>query len=155
MVLCFPEVIHPNIVHAVWVVLSYACEAYRTRRLSPDACCTYGLASRIITTVILLDVNTMARAPGFSMQIGGMALHEGNIAEMKTGEGKTLVATLPTYLNALTGRGVHVITVNDYLADRDSHWYLCHLCQIPWCCCMYMLLHVHVAAVQTHLSHCL
>ena len=49
--------------------------------------------------------------------IGGMVLHEGQIAEMKTGEGKTLVATLPSYLNALTGRGVHVITVNDYLAD--------------------------------------
>ena len=52
--------------------------------------------------------------------IGGMALHEGRIAEMKTGEGKTLVATLPTYLNALTGKGVHVVTVNDYLATRDA-----------------------------------
>ncbi len=54
--------------------------------------------------------------------IGGMVLHEGDIAEMKTGEGKTLVATLPTYLNALTGKGVHVVTVNDYLASRDSDW---------------------------------
>ena len=54
--------------------------------------------------------------------IGGMVLHEGNIAEMKTGEGKTLVATLPVYLNALSGRGVHVVTVNDYLAKRDSEW---------------------------------
>jgi preprotein translocase subunit SecA len=54
--------------------------------------------------------------------IGGMVLHQGKIAEMKTGEGKTLVATLPVYLNALTGRGVHVITVNDYLAKRDSEW---------------------------------
>ncbi|ABQ25984.1 preprotein translocase subunit SecA [Geotalea uraniireducens] len=54
--------------------------------------------------------------------IGGMVLHQGKIAEMKTGEGKTLVATLPSYLNALTGRGVHVITVNDYLARRDSEW---------------------------------
>jgi preprotein translocase subunit SecA len=52
--------------------------------------------------------------------IGGMVLNEGSIAEMKTGEGKTLVATLPVYLNALTGRGVHVVTVNDYLAKRDS-----------------------------------
>src|SRR5271157_5382002 len=52
--------------------------------------------------------------------IGGMVLHEGKIAEMKTGEGKTLVATLPVYLNALGGRGVHVVTVNDYLAKRDS-----------------------------------
>ncbi|MCQ2561061.1 MAG: preprotein translocase subunit SecA, partial [Clostridia bacterium] len=54
--------------------------------------------------------------------IGGVVLHEGNIAEMKTGEGKTLVATLPTYLNALTGKGVHVVTVNDYLAKRDMEW---------------------------------
>ena len=54
--------------------------------------------------------------------IGGMALHEGKIAEMRTGEGKTLVATLPAYLNALTGNGVHLITVNDYLANRDAHW---------------------------------
>jgi preprotein translocase subunit SecA len=54
--------------------------------------------------------------------IGGMILHEGKISEMKTGEGKTLVATLPVYLNALAGRGVHVVTVNDYLAKRDSEW---------------------------------
>ena len=54
--------------------------------------------------------------------IGGMVLHEGNVAEMKTGEGKTLVATLPVYLNALTEKGVHVVTVNDYLAQRDAGW---------------------------------
>src|SRR2546430_961660 len=54
--------------------------------------------------------------------IGGMILHEGRISEMKTGEGKTLVATLPVYLNALAGRGVHVVTVNDYLAKRDAEW---------------------------------
>ena len=54
--------------------------------------------------------------------IGGMVLHDGNIAEMKTGEGKTLVATLPCYLNALTGKGVHVVTVNEYLARRDAEW---------------------------------
>src|SRR6516164_1131139 len=54
--------------------------------------------------------------------IGGMVLHEGKIAEMKTGEGKTLVATLPVYLNALTGKGVHIVTVNDYLARRDAEW---------------------------------
>ena len=54
--------------------------------------------------------------------VGGMVLHKGNISEMKTGEGKTLVATLPTYLNALAGDGVHVVTVNDYLARRDSEW---------------------------------
>src|ERR1700740_636617 len=54
--------------------------------------------------------------------IGGMVLHYGKIAEMKTGEGKTLVATLPAYLNALTGKGVHIVTVNDYLANRDAEW---------------------------------
>ena len=54
--------------------------------------------------------------------IGGIIIHQGRIAEMKTGEGKTLVATLPVYLNALAGKGVHVVTVNDYLATRDSRW---------------------------------
>ncbi|NDC13129.1 MAG: preprotein translocase subunit SecA, partial [Actinobacteria bacterium] len=54
--------------------------------------------------------------------MGGAAMHKGNIAEMRTGEGKTLVATLPSYLNALAGRGVHVVTTNDYLAERDSEW---------------------------------
>ena len=59
----------------------------------------------------------------FDVQLmGGMALHEGKIAEMRTGEGKTLTATLPVYLNALTGKGVHVVTVNDYLANRDAQW---------------------------------
>ena len=54
--------------------------------------------------------------------IGGIVLHQGRIAEMKTGEGKTLVSTLPAYLNALEGKGVHIVTVNDYLAKRDSEW---------------------------------
>ena len=54
--------------------------------------------------------------------IGGIVLHKGKIAEMRTGEGKTLVSTLPAYLNALTGKGVHIVTVNDYLAKRDSEW---------------------------------
>src|SRR5580765_3676175 len=59
----------------------------------------------------------------FDVQVmGGIVLHEGDIAEMKTGEGKTLVATQPLYLNALTGRGVHLVTVNDYLAKRDAEW---------------------------------
>ena len=59
----------------------------------------------------------------FDVQLkGGIFLHQGNIAEMKTGEGKTLVATFPAYLNALTGKGVHVVTVNDYLAKRDAEW---------------------------------
>ncbi|HEY2482577.1 MAG TPA: preprotein translocase subunit SecA, partial [Caulobacteraceae bacterium] len=54
--------------------------------------------------------------------VGGMVLHKGGIAEMRTGEGKTLVATLPAYLNAIAGQGVHLITVNDYLAARDAEW---------------------------------
>src|SRR5262245_21340752 len=59
----------------------------------------------------------------FDVQLmGGMVLHQGKIAEMKTGEGKTLVSTLAAYLNALTGKGVHIVTVNDYLARRDSEW---------------------------------
>jgi preprotein translocase subunit SecA len=53
---------------------------------------------------------------------GGLILHNGKIAEMKTGEGKTLVSTLPAYLNSLSGKGVHIVTVNDYLAKRDSEW---------------------------------
>ncbi len=80
---------------------------------------------------ILIEAFAVVREAGrrvlnmrhFDVQlIGGMVLHSGRIAEMKTGEGKTLVATLPVYLNALSGRGVHVITVNDYLAKRDSEW---------------------------------
>jgi preprotein translocase subunit SecA len=71
-----------------------------------------------------------AKAPSASMKMrhfdvqlmGGMALHQGKIAEMRTGEGKTLTATLPVYLNALSGKGVHVVTVNDYLANRDAKW---------------------------------
>ena len=59
----------------------------------------------------------------FPVQVmGGIILHQGRIAEMKTGEGKTLVATLPAYLNALAGKGVHIVTVNEYLARRDSEW---------------------------------
>ena len=59
----------------------------------------------------------------FPVQLmGGIVMHQGRIAEMRTGEGKTLVATLPAYLNALEGKGVHVVTVNDYLAQRDSDW---------------------------------
>ena len=60
--------------------------------------------------------------PYYVQLLGGLAIHYGNIAEMKTGEGKTLTSTLPTYLNALTGEGVHIITVNEYLAERDANW---------------------------------
>ncbi len=60
--------------------------------------------------------------PFYVQILGGLAIHDGNIAEMKTGEGKTLTATMPAYLNALTGKGVHIITVNEYLAERDANW---------------------------------
>lgn len=59
--------------------------------------------------------------PFYVQLLGAIALHQGDIAEMKTGEGKTLASTMPAYLNAITGKGVHIITVNDYLADRDSN----------------------------------
>ena len=78
--------------------------------LLPEACCRE--AAKRTLGQRHFDVQLM----------GGVILHEGKIAEMKTGEGKTLVATLPVYLNALTGKGVHVVTVNDYLAKRDSEW---------------------------------
>ena len=68
------------------------------------------------------SVRALGMKPFHVQLIGGVVLHQGNIAEMKTGEGKTLVATLPVYLNALTGKGVHVVTVNDYLAKRDAEW---------------------------------
>jgi preprotein translocase subunit SecA len=86
---------------------------------------------RVVLDELLEEAFAIVREAGrralnmrhFDVQlIGGMVLHEGKIAEMKTGEGKTLVATLPVYLNALSGRGVHVVTVNDYLAKRDSEW---------------------------------
>jgi len=67
-------------------------------------------------------VRTLGQRHFDAQLLGGIVLHQGNISEMKTGEGKTLVATLPAYLNALTGKGVHIVTVNDYLAKRDSEW---------------------------------
>lgn len=73
-------------------------------------------------TVREASVRTNKERPFDAQLIGGLILHQGKIAEMKTGEGKTLAATLPTYLNALSGQGVHIITVNDYLAKRDTEW---------------------------------
>lgn len=78
----------------------------------PEAFATVREAARRVLGQRHYDVQIM----------GGAALHLGYVAEMRTGEGKTLVGTLPTYLNALTGKGVHLITVNDYLAERDSEW---------------------------------
>jgi len=80
----------------------------------------------------------------FDVQLmGGVVLHQGRIAEMKTGEGKTLVATLPLYLNSLTGQGCHLVTVNDYLSKRDPHW------MGP----IYHALGVSVASIQHEASH--
>ena len=84
----------------------------RLEDILPEAFAVVREASRRVLGMRHFDVQLL----------GGICLHEGKIAEMRTGEGKTLVATLPTYLNALTGNGVHIITVNDYLAKRDSEW---------------------------------
>src|SRR5690606_15011778 len=80
--------------------------------LLPEAFATVREASKRVLNMRHFDVQ----------MIGGMSLHEGRIAEMRTGEGKTLVSTLPSYLHALTGKGVHIVTVNDYLASRDANW---------------------------------
>ncbi|HSZ73413.1 MAG TPA: DEAD/DEAH box helicase, partial [Rhizomicrobium sp.] len=80
------------------------------------------LLPEAFATVREAAVRTLGQRHFDVQLVGGMVLHGGNIAEMKTGEGKTLVATLPVYLNALAGKGVHVVTVNDYLASRDAEW---------------------------------
>jgi preprotein translocase subunit SecA len=80
--------------------------------LQPEAFAVVREAARRVLSMRHFDVQL----------VGGLALHEGKIAEMRTGEGKTLVATLPAYLNALSGEGVHIVTVNEYLAQRDADW---------------------------------
>ena len=80
------------------------------------------LLEEAFATVREVSLRTLGMRHFDVQMIGGMVLHEGNIAEMRTGEGKTLCGTLPAYLNALTGHGVHIVTVNDYLAKRDSQW---------------------------------
>lgn len=100
--------------------LTALTEQYRQRyqqgesleKLLPEAFATVREVSKRVMNMRHFDVQ----------MIGGISLHEGKVAEMKTGEGKTLVATLPAYLNAITGKGVHVVTVNDYLASRDAEW---------------------------------
>ena len=95
-----------------WIKQLREAEAQILEEILPEAFAAVREASRRTIGLRHFDVQ----------MIGGAVLHEGKIAEMKTGEGKTLVATLPLYLNALTGRGVHLITVNDYLARRDVQW---------------------------------
>jgi preprotein translocase subunit SecA len=85
---------------------------FKARRLLQEAFAVVREASKRVLGLRPFDVQL----------IGGMVLHKGEIAEMKTGEGKTLVAILPAYLNALSGKGVHVVNVNDYLARRDCEW---------------------------------
>ena len=111
--------------------LEPAIKASRTNSLGQDAEFRARLANGETLDDLLPEAFAVVREAGrrvlnmrhFDVQlIGGMVLHRGRIAEMKTGEGKTLVATLPVYLNALAGQGVHVVTVNDYLARRDSEW---------------------------------
>ena len=80
------------------------------------------LLTEAFSVVREASVRTLGLRPFDVQLMGGIFLHRGNIAEMKTGEGKTLTATLPVYLNALSGKGVHVVTVNDYLAKRDAEW---------------------------------
>jgi preprotein translocase subunit SecA len=102
--------------------------------LLPEAFATVKEACRrLVGTEVPVKDSTeiWAMVPYDVQLIGGMILHEGNIAEMRTGEGKTLVATLPAYLNALTGKGVHIVTVNDYLASRDAEW-MWHLYRWLW-----------------------
>ncbi|NTU76289.1 MAG: preprotein translocase subunit SecA [Alphaproteobacteria bacterium] len=112
--------LEPDFVKLTDSELQAKTEAFRARltqgetldQLLPEAFATVREAAR----------RTLGQRP-FDVQLrGGIVLHSGKIAEMKTGEGKTLVATLPVYLNALSGQGVHVVTVNDYLAKRDSNW---------------------------------
>src|SRR3989344_3916436 len=93
--------------------------------LLPEA---FALVIRACELLVGTEVTVGKRAEKWNMVpfdvqiLGGIVLHRGNISEMKTGEGKTLVCTLPVYLNALAGKGVHVVTVNDYLAKRDAEW---------------------------------
>lgn len=92
------------------------------KRLSEKGPTLDSILPEAFATVREAAFRVIGEKPYVVQLIGGIALHDGNVAEMKTGEGKTLVATLPTYLNALEGKGVHVVTVNDYLAQRDAGW---------------------------------
>ena len=106
-------------------VLSDAELAARTEQFKTDIANGAKLDDLLVpafATVREASKRALGMRPFDVQLIGGMVLHEGSIAEMRTGEGKTLVATLPVYLNALMGKGVHVVTVNDYLAKRDSEW---------------------------------
>lgn len=98
------------------ISLSFIC-ANGGKVLCIGVCSTKRLGY-VGSNLVVILVNMVS----YSCHAGGMVLHKGEIAEMRTGEGKTLVAILPAYLNALSGKGVHIVTVNDYLARRDCEW---------------------------------
>ena len=106
-------------------ITDHAALAARLSEILPEA---FAVVKNACRRLLSSDITVREHAWKWDMVpfdvqlIGAYALHSGRIAEMATGEGKTLVATMPVYLNALTGRGVHVVTVNDYLAARDSEW---------------------------------
>jgi preprotein translocase subunit SecA len=120
-----PLVERVNAFEAEWVKLSDAQLSAKTaefrQRLEKGEALD-ALLPEAFATVREAAKRTLGQRHYDAQLVGGVVLHEGKIAEMKTGEGKTLVATLPAYLNALPGRGVHIVTVNDYLARRDSEW---------------------------------
>jgi len=120
-----PQVDLINQREAVWEKLSDADLAAKTAEFKTKLDNGASLDDVLVdafATVREAGKRTVAMRPYDCQLVGGMVLHQGKIAEMKTGEGKTLVATLPIYLNALSGKGAHVVTVNDYLAKRDAEW---------------------------------
>src|SRR5215510_16451774 len=112
--------LEPNIQALTDEELKSQTELFRKRLANGEK--LDSLLPEAFATVREAAIRTLGQRHYDVQLIGGIALHEGKIAEMKTGEGKTLVATLPAYLNALAGHGVHIVTVNDYLARRDAEW---------------------------------
>ncbi len=102
--------------------MSCAPRPRNSRRGTPQGETLDALLNEAFAVVREAAKRTLGQRHYDVQMVGGMVLHKGGIAEMRTGEGKTLVATLPVYLNALAGKGVHLITVNDYLASRDAEW---------------------------------
>ena len=120
-----PLIERVNVLEPAWVKLSDAALAAKTgefRQRLANGETLDALLPEAFATVREASKRTLGQRHYDVQLVGGVVLHEGKIAEMKTGEGKTLVATLPAYLNALPGRGVHIVTVNDYLARRDAEW---------------------------------
>src|SRR3990167_7739549 len=119
------RVAHINLLEAAMHALSDADLAAKTKELKQryaEGASLDSLLEEAFATVREVSIRTLGMRHFDVQLIGGMVLHEGNIAEMRTGEGKTLCGTLPAYLNALTEKGVHIVTVNDYLAKRDAEW---------------------------------